>query len=443
MKKLLKFTALILLCLIAAGFVWWKAADYQVYEDRPIVPLEEYVDLEEDFQKLFQLAQDGETIELPEGRFKFSKSLILDGKNNITVKGAGMNKTYLSFKGQKEGAEGIRVANGKNIVLEDFTIQDAIGDNIKTIYVDTLTFRNIRTEWTDVPNDKLGAYGIYPVICKNVLIEKCEALRGSDSGIYVGQSSNIVIRDNKAMENVCGINIENSGNVDVYNNETYHNTCGITILDIPGLTRYMDSVKVHHNKVYDNTLYNFAPAGNVAASTMPGTGITIWSAKNLEVYENEILEHPFPVVIVSFLSTYKFSQDNTFVPIAESELARMASSSEEEASLREDAINEEYQRDENYVPYNHSLSFRDNTWSFGSFRKKLQTKDGSLITLGLGAKNAHIYYDGVPHPEMNTLCLGANNPLIVANLDMLNDYKGLCIEEETFHCDQESPLSTK
>ena len=215
-----------------------KLAIIKVYEDRPIKPLSEYVNLESDFQKLFQLAKDGETIELPAGHFKFTKALILDGKRNVTVKGAGIDKTVLSFRGQTEGAEGIRVANGANVTLEGFTIQDAVGDNIKAIYMDTLTFRNIKTEWTAVPNTELGAYGLYPVICKNVLIENCEALRASDSGLYIGQSENIIIRNNITQENVCGINVENSANVDIYNNESFHNASGMTILDIPGLTRY-------------------------------------------------------------------------------------------------------------------------------------------------------------------------------------------------------------
>ena len=196
MKQFLKYSLGLITLLLISGFVWWKVSDFQVYEDRPRLEMEAYTDLENDFQKLFQLAKDGETIELPAGHFKFSKALILDGKKNIMVKGAGMDKTVLSFRTQEEGAEGIRVANCKNVTLEGFTIQDAIGDNIKAIYTDTLTFRNIKTEWTDVPNTSLGAYGIYPVICKNVLIENCVALRASDSGLYIGQSENIVIRNN-------------------------------------------------------------------------------------------------------------------------------------------------------------------------------------------------------------------------------------------------------
>jgi len=78
MKRFLKFGLLGLILLFACGLIWWKVSDYQVYEDRDQIPMSDYVDLESDFQKLFQLAKDGETITLPEGHFKFSKALILD-----------------------------------------------------------------------------------------------------------------------------------------------------------------------------------------------------------------------------------------------------------------------------------------------------------------------------------------------------------------------------
>ncbi len=441
MMKILKYIGFALAIFLIAGLIWWFVADYQVYEDRPQKPLAEYVDLESDFQKLFQLAKDGETIELPAGHFKFTKALILDGKNNITIKGAGLDKTVLSFRGQTEGAEGIRVANGHNITLEGFTIQDAIGDNVKAIYIDTLTFRHIKTEWTDVPNESLGAYGIYPVICKNVLIENCEAMRGSDSGLYIGQSENIVIRNNIAHENVCGINVENSANVDIYGNECYNNTSGITTLDIPGLTRYMDNVRIHDNKIYNNVLYNFAPAGNVAASTVPGTGITVWAGKNIDIYDNQITGNPFPVAMFSFIASYHMTKDKEFVPIAETELARMEVGSDEEASLREDHINEAYAKDKEYNPYNVDISIRNNEWSFGSLRKKLQSKDGALFTAATMGKDAHLWYDGVPNPDGNTICVNSDSDFLIANLDILNDSKNIELTKSTYQCKQAEGLS--
>lgn len=442
MKRFLKYTLLGLILLMACGFIWWKASDYQVYEDRPQQAMSSYVDLETDFQKLFQLAKDGEIIELPAGHFKFSKALILDGKKNVTIKGAGMDKTVLSFREQTEGAEGIRVANCQNVTLENFTVQDAIGDNIKAIYTDTLTFRGIKTEWTDVPHTELGAYGLYPVICKNVLIENCVALRASDSGLYIGQSENIVIRNNKALENVCGINVENSANVEIYNNESFNNTTGMVILDIPGLTRYCENVKVHNNKVYGNNLYNFAPAGNVAASNLPSTGIMLWAAKETQIYDNELLDQSFPILIVSFVASYKLTKDKPYVPIAATEQARMKVSVKEETSLREDAINEKYKTDKNYRPYNEDIYIGKNDYSFGALRKKIQSKDGFLFAIGMGLKDAHVWYDGVENPDGGTLCMDEKQNIVIADLDFMNDYKNADLKTvENYACDTPPNLS--
>ena len=60
----------------------------------------------------------------PKNQVKDILGGILDGKKNITIRGAGIEKTVLSFLGQKEGAEGIRVSGCENIVFEDFTIED-------------------------------------------------------------------------------------------------------------------------------------------------------------------------------------------------------------------------------------------------------------------------------------------------------------------------------
>ncbi len=370
--------------------------------------------------------------------------MILDGKRNVTVKGAGIDKTVLSFREQTEGAEGIRVANCNNVTLENFTIQDAIGDNIKAIYTDTLTFRHLKTEWTDVPNTSLGAYGIYPVICKNVLVEHCVASRASDSGLYIGQSENIVIRHNVAYENVCGINVENSENVEIYSNEAYNNTSGMTVLDIPGLTRYCKNVKVHDNKIHGNNLFNFAPAGNIAASNVPGTGLLLWAAKDTEVYDNEFLDQAFPVFAVSFLTSYKIGQTHEYVPIAASEQARMKVAIEEETSLREDAINAEFDKDKNYRPYTENVFIGKNTYSFGKLRKKVQSKDGFLFTIGMGFKNAQVWFDGVKNPNGSTLCFDKNEAIAIADMDFMNDYKDAAVKDgSAYVCDAVPALSNK
>ena len=74
-------------------------------------------------------AKPDSTIELPEGKFQLDASLSLS-VNNVKIKGQGMDKTILSFKGQSSGAEGLLVtADGFSI--EDLSIEDTKGDALK------------------------------------------------------------------------------------------------------------------------------------------------------------------------------------------------------------------------------------------------------------------------------------------------------------------------
>ena len=68
----------------------------------------------------------------------------------------------------------------------------------------------------------------------------------------MGQSENVIIRDNKTYWNVAGIESENSSNVEIYNNDSYNNSGGILIFDLPGLTRYGNNITAHHNNIYEN-----------------------------------------------------------------------------------------------------------------------------------------------------------------------------------------------
>ncbi|MFB0908460.1 MAG: parallel beta-helix domain-containing protein, partial [Spirosomataceae bacterium] len=157
----------------------------------------------EELVAAFIEAEDGSTIEIPEGFYELNTQLILDAVSDVTIKGSGMRSCILSFKNLTTGGEGMKIA-GDNITLEGFTVIDAPGDDIKTQHCDGITFRDVNTTWTHTDLAKSGTYGIYPVQCNNVLIENCEVSHSRDAGIYVGQSTNIIVRNNYVFEHVAG-----------------------------------------------------------------------------------------------------------------------------------------------------------------------------------------------------------------------------------------------
>ena len=241
----------------------------------------------EEIQEALILAEPGDIIRLTAGTYNLEDSLSLD-VDNVHIEGEGMNQTILNFKNQQSGAQGLSVTSD-NVTLQDFSIQDAKGDAIKVKGVTNIKFLRVKTEWTNGPKSENGAYGLYPVESKNVLIDGCVAIGASDAGIYVGQSQNIIVRNSRAEFNVAGIEIENSYFADVYDNVATNNTGGILVFDLPSLPQQGGHhVRVFNNQSVGNNTDNFAPAGNIVGEVPRGTGIIIQANSNVEIFNNII-----------------------------------------------------------------------------------------------------------------------------------------------------------
>ena len=245
----------------------------------------------------FIMAEDSSTIQIPAGFYELNTQLILDNKSSIKIKGAGMDQTVLSFRNLKSGGEGVKIV-GKNISIEDLSIEDAPGDGIKAQHTDGITFRRINVTWTNGDKSENGTYAIYPVQCKNVMIDECIASHSKDAGIYVGQSENIVVKNSLAFGNVAGIEIENSDNAEVFGNTARDNSGGILVFNLPGLPKSDGKgTKIYDNDIIDNNHENFAtpigegPNGNTVTMIPPGSGIVLLAAKEVEVYNNRILRN--------------------------------------------------------------------------------------------------------------------------------------------------------
>ncbi|MDZ7685227.1 MAG: parallel beta-helix domain-containing protein [Gammaproteobacteria bacterium] len=245
----------------------------------------------------FVAAEPGTVIEIPAGTFELERSLTLN-VDGVTIRGAGMDQTVLSFKDQVAGAEGLLV-NASDFTIEDLAIEDTRGDALKINEGTNVIVRRVRTEWTGGPNTENGAYGIYPVQIENVLIEESVAIGASDAGIYVGQSNNIIVRGNRAEYNVAGIEIENSVNADVYDNVAVNNTGGILVFNMPDLPQEGHSTRLFRNTVSDNNTDNFAPEGTAVAGVPAGTGILINSNDRIEIFENTIANNNTANVLIT------------------------------------------------------------------------------------------------------------------------------------------------
>jgi parallel beta-helix repeat protein len=236
-------------------------------------------------QEALIVAEPGDTVSLGAGRFSLTDGLSLDVAN-VTVKGAGADRTILDFSGQLGSGEGLLIT-ADNVVLRDFAVENSKGDGIKSKGADQIVYHKLRVEWTGGPKETNGAYGIYPVESKNVLVDNVVVRGASDAGIYVGQSDNIIVRNSMVIENVAGIEIENSYNADVHDNLATKNTGGILVFDLPNLLQKGGrNVRIFENVVVDNMTPNFAPKGNIVANVPTGTGVMVMANRDVHVFDN-------------------------------------------------------------------------------------------------------------------------------------------------------------
>lgn len=270
-------------------------------------------DAQERLQTALIEATPGDTVEIGAGRFDLTDGLSLDVAK-VTVRGAGPDKTVLSFRNQQAAGEGLLVTSD-DVILRDFAVEDSKGDGIKSKGADRIVYHNVRVEWTRGPKETNGAYGVYPVESNDVLVDGVTVKGASDAGIYVGQSKNIVVRNSTAMFNVAGIEIENCYNADVYGNTATRNTGGILVFDMPNLPQMGGhSVRVFRNEVVNNDTPNFAPKGNIVATVPVGTGVMVMANRNVHVFENRLADNATANVMV--VAYKKAFDDKNYEPLA-------------------------------------------------------------------------------------------------------------------------------
>ena len=331
-----------------------------------------------EIQEALILANPGDIVHISEGFYKLEDSLSID-IDNLTLQGDGINKTILSFKDQMSGAQGLSVTSD-GVILQDFAVEDAKGDAIKVKGVHGISFIRVRTEWTNGPDELNGAYGLYPVESKNVLIDSCVAIGASDAGIYVGQSENIIVKNSRAEFNVAGIEIENSYYADVFDNHAENNTGGILVFDLPDIPQQGGHhVRVFRNKSINNNTDNFAPEGNIVGEVPRGTGIIIQANSHVEIFENDIGGNDTVNIAIV---TYGYETE-----------------------------------DENYYPHPRAIQIHNNRFTKSGNNPDLETGELAKILYELSDKNMpDIFWDGIlpmkqiifGQPDNEKLILGDN-----------------------------------
>ena len=221
----------------------------------------------------------GDTIEVPYGIYY--EHVIID-VSDIKFFGIPNEKgEWPIIDGKGTGADGV-IASGNNFEMGFFQVKNFTSNGV-------LVEGSTKVYLHDMYIENTGVYGVYPVRCTDVLIERIEGTLMNDAAIYAGKSENVVIRDTLTYGNVIGIELENTVNGEVYNNVAHDNTIGIFIDLLPQLPSKVSMyTKVHDNITENNNGENFGKPGTAVSLIPPGTGMLILAADHVEVYNNTI-----------------------------------------------------------------------------------------------------------------------------------------------------------
>ncbi|MEP6615763.1 MAG: parallel beta-helix domain-containing protein [Ginsengibacter sp.] len=232
-------------------------------------------------------ASPGTTIRIEPGVYAEAINV---STGNITIIGLnGPKHSGVIIRNPGDEENGISVSeNGDGFVLKNVTVEGFEENGVYLTGVDGFILSHVTT----IDN---GEYGLFPVHSKNGLIEECVATGHTDTGIYVGQSSNVVVTHSEAYANVNGIEIENCSDIVAEKNHSYDNVAGMLVILLPGLpVKSSSNILLKGNMVENNNHVNFATPGAGFESVVPsGSGILIVGTDKTVVQENNVTGNHF------------------------------------------------------------------------------------------------------------------------------------------------------
>jgi cytochrome c peroxidase len=229
-------------------------------------------------QAAIDRAQNGDRVEVFPGIYH--QSVMVD-KSGISLVGVVVNGERPIFDGQNKLGDAVQ-GSADDFLMQGFLIRNYTGNGVVNHRASHVIYRDLIVE-------NPGLYAVYPVECTGVLVEGCVVSGAKDAGIYVGQSRDIIVRNNEVFHNVAGIEIENSVRALVANNSAHHNTAGILVFLLPNHpSKIASHTRVVNNRSWENNHENFAKPGTTVSFLPPGLGMFIMGADHTEVTQNQI-----------------------------------------------------------------------------------------------------------------------------------------------------------
>jgi parallel beta-helix repeat protein len=232
-------------------------------------------------QEAVEAAQPGDVVLVGPGVYHENVVVSRDGISIVGTPGAVLDG------GGTLGEIGVRVApvppaaTLHGFRLQGLRVANYSRDGVLLRHVDG--FSIVGSSFVD--NDD---YGVFPVLSAHGLTAANQASGSDDTGIYVGQSSDVTVTANAAEQNTVGFDIENSTRIRAAGNTASGNSLGLIVQGAPGLTvPNASDVVVTGNSILSNNRPNPSTDPTDLLSRLPtGTGVLTIDADRVTIADN-------------------------------------------------------------------------------------------------------------------------------------------------------------
>lgn len=214
-------------------------------------------------QAAVDAAAPGDTIVVPPGVYREAVRVTKSDLAIVGEEGAVLDGTGLA------APIGIRVRSTDGSRLSGFSLSglEIRGYTLSGVLLRGVDgFRLSEGRYVDNP-----LYGIFPIASTDGRIDHNEVSGARDSGIYIGQSTDILIDANVVHDNTVGIEVELSSRITVRRNIATANAIGAIVFAIPGLpVKATEDVLIEYNTLSGNRRPNPLTEPDELLSALPG-----------------------------------------------------------------------------------------------------------------------------------------------------------------------------
>jgi parallel beta-helix repeat protein len=232
-------------------------------------------------QAAVDAADPGDTVLVPAGTYPESvlvtePGITIRGSRDAVLDGTGLG---LAFGIRVRSLDGSRL---DGFTLDGLTIRGYTRFGSQVSGVDN--FRLTGTRYVDNP-----LYGLFPVRCSRGRVDHNEVSGSFDSGVYVGQCSDVLVDHNVAHLNTIGLEVELSTRVVVEDNVSTDNAIGALVQISPGRpVKVTQDVVVRRNVLSGNNQANTVTEGSLLAGLPGGVGIANVAGDDVHILDNVV-----------------------------------------------------------------------------------------------------------------------------------------------------------